>query len=77
MPDMDRGGADFMTKSIIYPGTVIVLTYVWIIAATGGLGEIRWWPSRDRRDRLSRLVPPPIQNVTMTKCMWTLSLYQS
>ena len=58
-----------LTKFILYPGTVIVLIYVWIIAATGALGEIRWWPSRDH---LSRLVPPSIKNVTRTKSMWTL-----
>ena len=44
---------------LLYPGTVIVLIYVWIIAATGTLGEIRWWSST-------------IKNATVTKCRWTL-----
>jgi len=63
-------------KFLLYqPATAIVLICVWILAATGRLlGEIRWWPSRDR---LSRLVPPSIKNATMTKCRWTLLFYRS
>jgi hypothetical protein len=61
-----------LLKTLFYPAVVTVLIYVWIIMATGGLGEIRWWPSGDR---LSRLVPPSIKNATMTKCRWTLLFY--
>lgn len=68
-------GDDFeVTKFILYLGMVIVLIHIWIVAATGGLGEIRWWPSRDR---LSGLVPPSIKNTTMMKCRWSLLFYQS
>jgi hypothetical protein len=54
-----------LSKIVLYPTMVIVWIYVWIIAATGRLGEMRWWPSRDR---LSHLVPPSIKNATMIKC---------
>jgi hypothetical protein len=66
-----RGGddSDVLCKIFIYPGMVSVLIYTWIMAATGRLGEIRWWPSRDR---MSRLIPPSIKNATMTKCRWSL-----
>ena len=64
---------DFETKSVLYPGTVIVLIYTWTVAATGGLGEIRWWPSRGR---LSRFIPPSMKNAAMTKCKWTLLFYR-
>ena len=64
-----RGNLDFLNKIFLYPAMVMVLIYVWIIVATGTLGEMRWWPSRDR---LSRLVPPLIKNATITKCRWTL-----
>ena len=61
-----------LLKILFYPAVVTVLIYVWIFIATGGLGEIRWWPSRDR---LSRLVPLSIKNATMTKCRWILWFY--
>jgi hypothetical protein len=64
--------ADPSRKFILYPAMAIVLIYVWIIAATGRLGKIRWWPSRDR---LSRLVPPSIKNGAVTKCRWPLLFY--
>jgi len=67
-----RGDLDFLNKIFLYPAMVMVLIYVWIIVATGTLGEMRWWPSRDR---LSRLVPPLIKNATITKCRWTLLFY--
>ena len=41
---------------------------------TGRLGEIKWWPSRDR---LSHFVPPSIQNSTITRCGCILLFYQS
>jgi hypothetical protein len=44
---------------------VIALLYVWITAATGRFGKIRWWPSRDH---LSCLIPLSIKNATVTKC---------
>ena len=66
--------ADFETQFILYPSTVVVLIYTWVIAATGGLGESRWWPSRGR---LSRFIPPSMKNATMTKCMWTLLFYRA
>ena len=58
-----------LIKVILYPQVVTVLIYTWIITATGRLGEIRWWPSRDC---LSRLVPPLIKNTILTKCQWSL-----
>jgi hypothetical protein len=61
--------SDMVNKFFIRPSMAIVLIYVWIIAATGRLGEIKWWPSRDHP--LSRLVPSSIKNATMTKCRWT------
>ena len=67
-----RGGNDILVIVPLYSPVVIVSIYVWILAATGTLGEIRWWPSRDR---LSRLVPPSIKNATMTKCRWSLLFY--
>jgi len=69
---LKRGKVEIFSKIFLYPAMVTVLIYVWIITATGGLGEIRWWPSRDR---LSRLVPPSIKNATLTKCRWTLLFY--
>jgi len=66
---LKRGKAELYSKIFLYPAMVMLLIYVWIIVAIGRLGEIRWWPSRDR---LSRLVPPSIKNATMTKCRWTL-----
>jgi hypothetical protein len=69
-----KANVDLETKFILYPGTAIVLIYVWILAATGGFGEIRWWPSRDC---LFCLVPSSIKNATMTKCRWSLLFYQS
>jgi len=68
-------GNHLTAKVYLYPPMAIVLIYVWILAATGILlGEIRWWPSRDR---LSRLVPPSIKNTTMTKSRWSLLCYRS
>ena len=64
--------ADLSRKFILYPAMAIVLIYVWIIAATGRLGKIRWWPSRDR---LSPLVPPSIKSMAMTRCRWSLFCY--
>ena len=69
-----RGIPSDISLKILYPAMVMVVIYIWILAATGTYGEIRWWPSRDR---LSRLVPPSIKKMTMTKCRWTLLLYQS
>ena len=63
------GGYPQLSKIVLYPTMVIVLIYVWTIAATGRLGEMRWWPSRDR---LSHLVPLSIKNATMIKCRWSL-----
>ena len=63
---------DSSSKILAYLAVIIVFLYVWIMAATGGLGEIRWWLSRDC---LSCLVPPSIKNATMTKCRWTLWFY--
>ena len=72
-----KKGGDDVIKIILYPAMVIVLICIWIIAATGRLGEIspRWWPSRDYP--VSRLLPPSIKNATTTKCRWTLLFYQS
>ena len=64
----ENHGADLPRKFILYPAVAIVLIYVWIVAATGRLGKIRWWPSRDR---LSRLVPPSVKSMAMTKCRWS------
>ena len=58
-----------LSQIFLYPGMIIFLIHSWIIAATGRLGEIRWWPSRGH---LSHLVPPSIKNMTMTKCRCTL-----
>ena len=58
-----------ITIYFLYPTALLALIYIWIIAATGTLGEIRWWPSGDR---IIRLVPPSITNETMTKCRWSL-----
>jgi len=66
-------GGDLFSKIFLYPAVATVLIYIWIIAAIGRLGEIRWWPSRDR---LSCLVPPSIKDATMTKCKGTLLFYQ-
>ena len=66
-------GGDPFSRYLFYPALVMVSIFVWIIAATGRLGEIRWWPSKDR---LARLVPPSIKNATMTKCRWTLLFYR-
>jgi hypothetical protein len=63
-----------LSKILRYQGLVLMLIYVWILAATGRFGEIKWWPSHDR---LSCLVPPSIKNMTMTKCRWSLLFYQS
>ncbi|KIM43591.1 hypothetical protein M413DRAFT_25929 [Hebeloma cylindrosporum] len=62
--EREAGDVLLVIQILLYPATVTVLVYTWIIAATGRLGETRWWPSRDR---LSRLVPPSITNATMTK----------
>jgi hypothetical protein len=72
----ERMGGDLghSIKILLYPTMVAALIYVWIIAATSTLGEIGWWPLRDR---LSRLVPPSINNATMTKCRWSLLFYRS
>ena len=70
---LKRHEAELYSKIFLYPAMVMVLIYVWIIVAIGGLGEIRWWPSQDR---LSRLVPPSIKSATMTKCRWTLLFYR-
>jgi hypothetical protein len=65
-------GGDPFSKYLFYPALVIVSILVWIIVATGKLGEIRWWPSKDR---FSRLVPPSIKNAAMTKGRWMLFFY--
>jgi len=70
----DYSDSKFRAKVIIYSPMVIVVICFWITAATGRLGEVRWWPSRDC---LFHLVPPSIKNATVTKCRWTLLLYQS
>ena len=51
-----------------YPAVVMGLVYSGIIAASGTLGEIKWWPSRDS---LSHLIPLSIRDASMTKCRWT------
>jgi hypothetical protein len=61
--------SDLWSKLLLYPGMGMMLVCIWIIAATGRFGEVRWWPSKDR---LSRLVPPSIANATMIKCRRTL-----
>jgi len=61
-----HGNGDDDVNKIFYPSMAIVLIYVWIIAVTGRLGEIRWWPSRDHA--MSLLVPRSIKDMTMTKC---------
>ena len=67
-----RGDLYHFIKNVLYLTMVTALIYVWIIAATSRLGEMRWWSPRDR---LSRLVPPSIKNATMTKCRLTLLFY--
>jgi len=63
-PILKRYEVDFVTI-VLYPTAAMVLKRIWIIAATGTLGEFRWWPSRDR---LSHLIPPSIKNTTVVKC---------
>ena len=68
----EQNQSSLITKIMLYLGMAIVLVYIWILAATGRFGEIRWWPSGDH---LSSLISPSIQNMTITKCRWTLLLY--
>ena len=66
--------SDLYSKFLLYPGMGMMLMCIWIIAATGRFGEIRWLPSKDH---LSHLVPSSIKNATMMKCRWTLLFYRS
>ena len=52
-------------RIMLYLGMAIILIYIWILAAHGRFGEIRWWPSGNH------LFCPSIKNMTMTKCRWT------
>jgi len=54
-----------LNQIFFYPAAVMAIVYTWIIADNGALGEMRWWPSRDR---LWSLVSPSIKNGSMKEC---------
>jgi hypothetical protein len=52
-------------KVVFYTVLATFLIFSWVVVASGELGVMRWWPTRDN---LARLVPATIANATTTKC---------